>query len=87
MNNKIDREFIEKLNSLDDETLRVAIKSLAQAAGVNEKQVAYAAQNIKSIKKRIAKMNEEDIEAMISRADREKADEVIDFIKKSGKAN
>ncbi len=84
MNNKIDREFLEKLNNLDEKTLRMAVMSLAEAAGVNPKKAEYATNNIKNIKKQISKMTEKDVENLISHTDKKKADEIIDFIKKSG---
>ena len=78
---RIDRDFLEKINNLDDETLRNTVKSIAEAAGVSKRQAEHATANINRVKKRIRSMTEDDIKKAVEAAGEEKAAEIIDMIR------
>ncbi|MHB1151873.1 MAG: hypothetical protein ACYCWE_05400 [Eubacteriales bacterium] len=84
-NIKIDRDFLEKVKKLDDETLRSMVKSIAEAAGVSKRQAEQATANIDRVKKRVFNMSEAEIKKAIEAAGEEKTAEIIEMIKQAEK--
>ncbi len=84
-NIKIDREFLEQIKQLDDETLRSMVKSIAEAAGVSKRQAEQATANIDRVKKRISNMSDTEIKKAIEAAGEEKTAEIIEMIKQAEK--
>ena len=82
---RIDREFLDRINNLDDETLRSAVKSIAEAAGASKRQAERATANINRVKKRISGMTEDEIKKAVEAAGDEKAAEILDIIKNADK--
>lgn len=84
-NIQIDRDFLEQIKKLDDETLRSMVQSIAEAAGVSKRQAEHATANIERVKKRISNMSEAEIKKAVDAAGEEKAAEIIEIIKKAEK--
>lgn len=84
-NIRIDRDFLDQINKLDDETLRKTVQSIAEAAGVSKRQAERATANIDRVKKRISSMSEEEIKKAVESAGEEKTAEILDMIKNAVK--
>jgi hypothetical protein len=82
---EIDINMIKKLQNTDDETLKAAIKSIAEALGATDKQVNNAVSNVSTIKKKMSRMSESEIKQQVEKQTRkigeEKANEILRQLK------
>lgn len=69
-------DILNKLRQMDDETLRKAIGTIADAVGANEKQKARAIGNVNSIKRRIDKADERDIDKALEKLGSDKSNDI-----------
>lgn len=82
---EINRDFLEQIQKLDDDTLRSAVQSIAEAAGVSKRQAQRATADIENVKKRISNMSDAELKKAVDSAGEEKAAEIIEMIKKAEK--
>lgn len=81
---ELDKDLIRKLQNTDDETLRGAVKQIAEALGASERQAANAARNIGKFKKQLGKMSDAELKEAIDRVGEDKANEILRQLGKNG---
>ena len=69
-------DILNKLRQMDDETLKKAIGTIADAVGANERQRARAIGNVNSIKRRLDSANQRDIDRAVEKLGSEKAEDI-----------
>lgn len=82
------RETLKKLTQADDETVAKLIREVGGALGASEKQLNNASANVGKYKKKLAKMDDRELDRTISnlskKVDGETMSELTDELKKRG---
>ena len=70
---KLDKTALDRILSLDDETLKKTISALAAKAGIDEKAASAAASNIRLVRQSLSNATDSDIEKAMSMLGKDKA--------------
>ena len=73
---KIDPNLKQSLLSLDDESLKKAIRTLAEKAGLDPKAAEAAAADLKTVRRGIAVTREEDLARAADKIGREEIEKI-----------
>ncbi len=76
-----DKEMLQKLQSMDDDSLIRAINELSRVVGADKKQTERALKNVKFIKKRLAAADEATLKRAADKLGEEKTEQIIRSLK------
>ena len=80
MGYEIDRETLEKLQTLDDRTVHEMIRRFAVASGLSESRAESIAGNSGFIKRKLSAMNPSDINKMLSSANPAAVESIVKLV-------
>jgi len=73
---KLDKTALDRILSLDDDTLKKTIIGLASKAGIDEKAAESAASNIRLVRQSLSNATDSDIEKAMSMLGKERANAI-----------
>jgi len=73
---KLDKTALDRLLSLDDESLKRTIESLAKAVGINGSAADAAASNLRLVRQSLSNATDADIEKALSMRGKDRADAI-----------
>ena len=81
---QFDRDSLEKILSMDDESFAILAKTIAQAAGANKAKTEAMLNNPRLLKSRLAKITPDEARALIESAGKEKSEEIMNMLRSQG---
>ncbi len=81
---QFDRQQMDKLLSMDDESFCKLARTVAEAAGAGKMKTEALLSNPEILKKRISQLNEQEAQSLIDAAGREKSEEILNLLRKRG---
>lgn len=78
---EIDEKLLQRLKSMDDDTLRRAVGEIAALSGATESQRQRALRNIGTIRKKLTKANQNDLKKAVDSLGEENIEEAIRRLK------
>lgn len=84
MSIKIDRKLIEQIGALDDKTLSGLIMEIARKTGADERKAARAASNVRTLRKKVAKMSDDELNEAVDSVGSDKVNEVLGALSEKG---
>lgn len=81
---QFDRNQMDKLLSMDDESFCELARTVAEAAGAGKMKTEALLNNPDLLKRRIAQLSEQEAQSLIDAAGREKSEEILKMLRKRG---
>lgn len=81
---QFDPAQMDKFMSLDEESFKTLVKTIAEATGASKAKTEMMLGNTDVLKKRIAAMSKEEAEALINSAGPEKSEEILKMLRMRG---
>ncbi len=79
-----DRESLDKILSMDDESFKNLTRAIAEAAGANKSKTEAMLNNPDVIKKRLSKITPEEARRLVDSAGKEKSEEIMNMLRSQG---
>ncbi len=80
---KLDKTALDRILSLDDETLKKTIMTLAGKAGIDQKTAESAASNLRLVRQSLSNATDSDIDKAMSMLGKDRSDAVAKVIGES----
>lgn len=81
---ELDRQMLQQVMNMDDETLRAGIARVAQAAGASEAQVRRMTSDIRGVRRRLSRVSDRDLQQMAETLDPALLEEIRRAVKNNG---
>ncbi len=81
---QFDRDSLEKIMSMDDESFKQLAKIIAEAAGASKSKTDMLLNNPDLLKRKLARITPEEAQALIDSAGKEKSQEIMDMLRRQG---
>lgn len=79
-----DRDSLDKLLSMDDESFKALTRAIAEAAGANKAKTEVMLNNPDVIKKRLSQITPEEAQKLVDSAGKEKSEEIMSMLRSQG---
>ena len=79
-----DRNSLDKILSMDDESFKTLTRAIAEAAGANKSKTEAMLNNSDMIKKRLARMTPDEAKQLVDSAGKEKSEEIMNMLRSQG---
>lgn len=81
---QLDRDSLEKIMSMDDESFKSLAKIIAEAAGASKSKTEMLINNPDLLKRKLARITPEEAQALINSAGKEKSQEIMEMLRRQG---
>ncbi len=79
-----DRESLDKILSMDDESFKNLTRAIAEAAGANKSKTEAMLSNPDFIKRRLSQITPEEARRIVDSAGKEKSEEIMNMLRSQG---
>lgn len=81
---QFDKNQLERLLSLDDESFKALTKTIAEAAGASKSKTEAMLNNPELLKRRLSNLSESEANQILNSAGREKSEEILRMLRERG---
>lgn len=81
---QFDKNQLERLLSLDDESFKALTKTIAEAAGASKSKTEAMLNNPDLLKRRLSSLSESEANQILMSAGREKSEEILRMLRERG---